>query len=178
MTDTEPGTIRLVDTDGKPLDIKQIRGKLGGDIFIGHDIDDLPAQGARFVATIAGEIKGKYDVGPTKGGDWILTATLQVDERRSFELVERGAEPDLFENEKWMASVDELYDALLLDRDSLHDAATEAREAGWSVVGFARAVRAGATRGVSPLDSVRVLIQLDSGAVVQVPDVEEAHAEP
>jgi hypothetical protein len=176
-TDIEPGTIRLVDTEGKPLDIKQVRGKMAGDIFIGHDISDLPAQGAKFVATIAGEVKGKYDIGPTKGGDWILTATLLVNERRSFELLERDAEPNLFED-KWTQIIDDLDDhGTEVDRSYIEAAAQEARDAGWSIVGFARVIRAAAATGGNPLDAVRLQVQLDAPDVVAVPDAEEARAE-
>jgi hypothetical protein len=178
-TDEELGIIHLVDNAGKPLKIEQIRGKLSGEIFISFDLADMPPEGAKFVATIAGEVRGKYEF-EEKSGVWIAYRKLQVHERRSFTILEGEEDdtgPDLFEDQKWMASVDELYDALRVDRDSLTDAAAEAREAGWSIVGFARAVRAGATRDVSPIDSVRVLIQLDQGDIVQVPEAEETPAE-
>lgn len=164
--------LKLVDTEGKPLDIRQVRGKMSGDIFIGHDLDSLPAQGAPFVATIVGKVKGGYKLDQQKGGDWILTATLDVDERRSFQIVEEE-EPNLFED-RWQAIIDELDDELpVFSVQDLEAAAADAQEAGWTTVGFARVMRGAASlTGMDAVDAVRLQIQLDAGDVVEVPDAE------
>jgi hypothetical protein len=179
-TDEELGVIHLVDNDGNPLKIEQIRGKLAGEIFISYHLSDMPPEGAKFVATIAGEVRGKYEF-EEKSGTWIAYRKLQVHERRSFTIVERDEDegaPDLFEDQKWAEIVDELRTELGVDQYQEHEdlemAAEAAREASWSIVAFGRTVRASAATDGNPIDAVKLLIQLDSSDVVEIPDVEPA----
>lgn len=157
--DREVGVFHLVDENNEPIEIRQLRGKTSGDVFLSNDVDDMPPQGARFEMTVRGEVKGKIEF-EEKGDHWVAFTKLVVNERKSFRILQREEnEPDLFDDVRWKEAVTTLEDTFPdLPASKFTDAAEKARDHGWPIERFTKVAAAGAATAIGPEAAVELAV--------------------